>query len=147
MERAKLKTVLLGAGIALAAGLLMGAAAKPDLAADDRPEGPQIMAGWPGARSTGPFDDGATFASYKGQLPDYVLGTDWKKSLAPPPLPREPREERLARNDDAPLPEVVEFTHAAYDEPAHPAPSYPSVQGGEAPPAAEPAPADPGFAG
>ncbi|MFC3069267.1 hypothetical protein [Phenylobacterium soli] len=123
-----MKTVLTGAGIALTAGLLMGAVAKPDLRADDRPEGPQVIAGWAGVRSTGPFDDGQTFASYQGQLPDYVLGTDWKKSLAPPP---ELRPIRVARSDDAPPPpEPVVMTAAAYEEPGRD-PVFPSLQGGQ----------------
>lgn len=124
-----MKTVLTGAGIALTAGLLMGAVAKPDLRGDDRPEGPQVIAGWAGVRSTGPFDDGTTFASYQGQVPDYVLGTDWKKSLAPPPDPRPVRVADAA--DDDPPPDPVVITHAAYDEPPREAPAYPSIEGGQ----------------
>lgn len=137
--------------MAAAAGLLLGAAARPNLAADERPEGPQIIAGGADVRSTGPFDDGATYANYKGKLPDYVLGTDWKKAVAPAPPPREPREQRLAQNDDA-LPEVVEYTHPdyshpAYDEPPRPAPAYPSLQGGVQAPMSDPVYGDPGYAG
>ncbi len=128
-EASKVNTVLAGAGIAMAAGLLIGAAAKPDLRGDDRPIGPQVIAGWAGVRSTGPFDDGATFASYRGQIPDYVLGTDWKKSLAPPPEPK-PIRVVDAANDDPP-PDPVVFTQATYDEPAREAPAYPSIQGGQ----------------
>jgi hypothetical protein len=128
-ERSKVKTVYMGAGIAAAAGLLMGAVARPDLGGDDRPAGPQIMAGWAGVRSTGPFDDGATLASYKGKIPDYVLGTDFKASMAPPPMTAEPsRPIRVAHNDvskaDLPL------TDAAYSDDTPDAPSYPSIEGG-----------------
>jgi hypothetical protein len=125
-----LKVVLAGAGIALAAGLAMGAAAKPDLISDDRPEGPQIMAGWSGVRSTGPFDDGATLTSANSQVPDYVLGTDWKKALDPPPIrvPLEPAE-RLAQNDTPPPAEDI-GAGPTEDEPAHAAASYPSLDGG-----------------
>jgi len=127
------KALLGGAGVALAAGLLMGAAARPDLGGDDRPAGPQILAGWGGGRATGPFDDGAAFANYKGQIPDYVLGTDWKRSLNPPaqiaepsPLPRETRMAAVEPPPEAPV------THVAYDEPPPPPPpSYPSLQGGQ----------------
>lgn len=132
-----MKSFLAGAGIAAVAGMLMGAAAKPDLGWDDRPAGPQIMAGWGGGRSTGPFDDGAaSFASYKGQLPDYVLGTDWKTSLAPPAMTAEPNrsaaeerraEARYARNDELP---DLPVTQAAYQEPPHAPISYPSMDGG-----------------
>lgn len=141
-----MKTLLTGAGIALTAGLLMGAVAKPDLRTDERPEGPQMIAGWAGVRSTGPFDDGATFASYQGQLPDYVLGTDWKKAVALPPEPKPIRvaqTETGTETEDDPPPEPVVFTRAAYDEPAREAPSYPSLQGG-APATRDPLPpADP----
>jgi hypothetical protein len=140
------KTVLAGAGIAAAAGLLMGAAAKPELNVDDRPEGPQIMAGWSGVRSTGPFDDGATFASYNGQIPDYVLGTDWKKSLTPAASPPEPRQ-RLARNDEPAPADDLGFTHAAYDEPPRAPPVYPSVAGGADLAIPEDPPEEPGFTG
>lgn len=147
-----MRTVLLGAAISAAAGLLMGAAARPDLSADERPEGPQIIAEGADAGSTGPFDDSATLANYKGQLPDYVLGTDWKRSLAPLPSLPEPREERLARNDDAALPDVVEYTrpaytHPAYDEPPRRPPAYPSLQGGVEVPTSDPVYGDPGYPG
>jgi len=125
------KAVLTGAGVALVAGLLMGAVARPDLVADDRPAGPQILAGWSGVRSTGPFDDGRTFAAYNGQIPDYVLGTDWKKSLQPPVFAPDPeprvRETKVASNDD--LPELP-LTPAAYDDRPPPEVVYPSMQGG-----------------
>jgi len=127
------KALLGGAAVALVAGLLMGAVAKPDLGYDDRPAGPQMLAAWGGARSSGPFDDGAAFANFKGQIPDYVLGTDWKRSLTPPaqvadpsPLPRETRMAAIDTTPDLPI------THAAYDEPPRQAPSYPSLQGGQA---------------
>ncbi|MDB5476269.1 MAG: hypothetical protein JWP49_1780 [Phenylobacterium sp.] len=127
-----MKALLTGAGLALAAGLLMGAAAKPDLGGDDRPAGPQILAGWGGGRSAGPFDDGAAFAAYKGQMPDYVLGADWKRSLIPPALTAEPtapdRETEMAAVDEPPAPPL---THD-YQEPPHAAPNYPSLQGGQA---------------
>jgi hypothetical protein len=135
-----------GAGIAAAAGLLMGAAAKPDLAAGDRPEGPQILAGWSGVRSTGPFDDGATLASYNGQIPDYVLGTDWKRSLEPPRPAPEPRE-RLARNDLPPPDEDVGFTGGADEEPIRIEPRYPSTDGGLDLAAPEPISDEPGGIG
>lgn len=128
-----MKALLTGAGVALAAGLLMGAVAKPDLAGDDRPAGPQILAGWGGGRSTGPFDDGAGFASYKGQIPDYVLGTDWKRSLIPPVLtadaPPTAVEAKMAALDEPPAPPL---TRADDQESPHAAPSYPSLQGGQA---------------
>ena len=141
-----MKALLTGAAVALAAGLLMGAVAKPDLAGDDRPAGPQILAGWGGGRSTGPFDDGAALANYKGQLPDYVLGTDWKRSLTPPAQMADappPAEARMAVIDVAEMP----VTRAAYDEAPHTQPIYPSLQGGQGGdllPPAHPDAAEPG---
>jgi hypothetical protein len=91
------KTLCAGAVVALAAGLLAGAAMKPDLsapdlAAADRLAGPQVLAdpGPPRAPAPAPADDGVTYTSYladRGRTPDYVLGTDWKKLTAPPPAP------------------------------------------------------------
>lgn len=75
-----MKVLLSGAGLALVAGLSMGAAMQPHLDAvgDDRPEGPQIFTHTDGP--TGPFDDSAAYASYRGNLPDYVVGTDFRKA-------------------------------------------------------------------
>ncbi|MDB5419281.1 MAG: hypothetical protein JWP50_2700 [Phenylobacterium sp.] len=142
-----MKTQLAGAGVALVAGLLMGAAAKPDLNSTDRPEGPQMLAGWGGARGAGPFGDGATFANYSGQVPDYVLGTDWKKALIPQPVVAEPSPPaaRLAQNDE-PLPDLS-LTQATYDEAPRAPPSYPSVQGGQTSGSALLPPAHPDGAG
>jgi hypothetical protein len=126
----KAKSFWVGAGLAAVAGLLMGAVARPDLRADDRPEGPQILTVAGGARSTGPFDDGQSFASYRGQVPDYVLGTDWKKATAAPSaqMAEAPPPAKLAEVDDPPN---LPLTHAAYDDAAsHASPIYPSMRGG-----------------
>lgn len=130
-----MKALVSGAAVALASGLLMGAALKPDLAYDGRPAGPQILAGFGGERSTGPFDDGPTLASYSGKLPDYVLGTDFKRATtvfptaeAPPPV-KEVKD--TVADDDTP---DISLTRASYDdeasEDAPPQPSYPSIDGG-----------------
>ena len=73
------RNLLAGLAVAAVAGLMMGSAMRPDLQLGDRPEGPQIFTGETAERSTGPFDDGAAFASYRGKAPDYVYGTDWKR--------------------------------------------------------------------
>ena len=74
-----MKTAYAGAVAALAAGLLSGAAMRPDLTADDRPAGPQMFAEASPARPTGPFDDSPSWARYGGKVPDYVFGTDARK--------------------------------------------------------------------
>jgi hypothetical protein len=128
----RLNALYSGAGLALVAGLLMGGAMKPNLGGDERPEGPQMFAGWSGARSTGPFDDGGGFTAYSGQIPDYVTGTDWKKALAWPgeqvaylePQPRMTASEAQA--------DVLagDYTQAAYVGPPPAQPAYPSMSGG-----------------
>ncbi len=105
-----MRTLWAGAGVALAAGLTLGAAMRPDLAADDRPAGLQILDGGAGARASGPFDDGAAavaYANYHGKLPDYVLGTDAKRFQAwswAEPAPRAAGRRRDADDDMAPAP-------------------------------------------
>ena len=126
-----MKALLSGAAVAAIAGVMAGAAMQPQLYAGDRPSGPQMFADWAGARSTGPFDPGTTFVSYHGKIPDYVMGTDWKKSMTWP-------DERAAVSpparhvaaDDAPAPDhPATLTQAAYTEAAPPAPAYPSMGG------------------
>jgi len=76
-----------GAGVALAAGLLLGAAMRPQLAIGEL--APQPLDAWP--QELSPTDGGAAdalaFAQYGGQLPDYVLGVDWLAAAAPPAEP------------------------------------------------------------
>jgi len=110
-----------GAGLALAMGLLLGGAMHPDLAGDDRPSGPQIILGKAAERSTGPFDPRPEMASYSGQVPDYVLGTDWKRATEwrPQPADVSPPMPRLARADEPPPPPIL--ARAVYkDEPPPP---------------------------
>jgi hypothetical protein len=137
----QLRTALSGAAIAAVAGVLLGAAAKPDLASDDRPAGPQMLATVGGERGAGPFADdmGASFASYRGKLPDYVLGTDATKAMSLYPSAEAPPPLKVATLDDPPPPELP-ATPIADDDPPPPAPSYPSIDGGQAA-AAEPTPA------
>jgi hypothetical protein len=114
------------------AGLLLGGAMQPHLeAADGRPAGPQTVAGWEMGRSTGPFDPGVTLAAYHGQMPDYVLGTDWKKTMAWPDerAAVSPPSHDIARDEPQPDEAPAVLTRASYDEPP-PAPrAYPSLGG------------------
>jgi hypothetical protein len=123
---------LCGAVLAGVVGVMLGGVMHPNLAGDDRPAGPQMIAGSAAARSGGPYDGGATLASYGGQTPDYVTGTDAKKALAWTPeraaaSPPQTRDEQAkAARDDLPA-----ISRAAYD--ADPQPSrahdYPSLGG------------------
>jgi hypothetical protein len=124
------KALASGAVVALASGVLMGAALKPDIADLDRPAGPQTVVGWTSARADAPLEDGTALASYDGKIPDYVLGTDFKRTTelfptaeAPPPLPPIPDETEPAE---------VPLTPASYADEAlpPPQPSFPSIDGG-----------------
>jgi hypothetical protein len=120
-----------GAGVALAMGLLLGGFMHPDLAGDDRPNGPQIILGEAAQRSTGPFDPRPELAAYPGQVPDYVLGTDWKRAADWPPSPAAVAlpAPRVARDDEAPPRPVL--ARAAYEDDAPPPRrrGYPSLGG------------------
>lgn len=142
MEQKTLRSLYAGAAVACVSGLLMGAAMKPTLNVGDRPEGPQMFAGWSGARSTGPFDDGATFAGYQGQVPDYVVGTDWKREIAWQEAEAADPEPRDVAANEAP-PEHAPLRPAVFEEPAREAPVYPSMAGGMAYGTAAPAPPPP----
>jgi hypothetical protein len=132
-----LKVFLPGAAVALATGLLLGGSMQPHLEdGADRPAGPQMFADWAGDRSTGPFDPGTTFVAYRGNMPDYVMGTDWKKSMTASSdraAVSTPPEEVAAEDATMTAPEEpTTLRHVAYDEPAPPAHAYPSL-GGAAP--------------
>jgi hypothetical protein len=123
---------LTGAAGALVAGLLLGGFMQPHLdEGDNRPAGPQMFADWAGDRSTGPFDPGTTFVSYQARMPDYVLGTDWKKAMTWPDeraavsAPRETAQEE----EPQPAVEVAALDRTIYQEPPAPLPGYPSLGG------------------
>lgn len=131
-----MKILLSGAAAAAVGGVLLGGAMQPHLGAIvDRPAGPQMFADWAGARSTGPFDPGTTFASYHGRIPDYVMGTDWKKAMAWPDeqaAVSQPARDDVAPQDEPPAEARMVLSRATYDEPPAPAHDYPSL-GGAAP--------------
>lgn len=142
----ELKLPLSGAAVALAAGLMLGGAMQPHLYDGDRPSGPQMFASWAGARSTGPFDPGTSFASYRGKMPDYVMGTDWKKRMTWPDEPAgastSPREPPTVDVPETPAPApAATFTRAAYEEPPPVVHTYPSMDGAH--PSVIDVPADP----
>lgn len=144
MSKQDLKALFSGVGMAAVAGMLMGAAMRPDLNEGDRPEGPQILAGWSAARSTGPFDDGMTLAYAQGQIPDYVVGTDWKKQIAWADTSEAPVDARpvMDREDAAPAAQQ----HAAlmvYEEPSREGAAFPSMAGGATYESNRPAPPPP----
>lgn len=125
-----------GVGVALAAGLLLGAVMKPALRIGAHPAGPQIQAGSSGVRSPAPSDyGGLSYAPYSVEIPDYVLGTDWRKTSAwsdPPPAFDHPGEalEGGAQAEPELADEGPLFTSAAYPATSREAPNYPSLDGG-----------------
>jgi|SRR5437879_1546031 len=125
------KVLLAGAAAALVSGVLLGGAMRPNLgsADDGRPAGPQMFANWSGARSTGPFDPGTTFAGYNGKIPDYVLGTDSKKAMAwPDERAAVSASREMTRNDDPPAEPVV-VARTDYQDLPSPPHDYPSLSG------------------
>jgi hypothetical protein len=138
------RVLLGGAAVSLAVGLMLGGAMQPHLYEGDRPSGPQMFADWAGARSTGPFDSGTTFVNDQGKIPDYVLGTDWKKSMAWPgerAAVSSPRE--VVYDDPPPAPEEpVTLTRAAYEDAPLAPHAYPSMTGGHPSVIEVPQPAD-----
>src|SRR4051794_35484190 len=123
-----MKALLVGSGVALAAGLLSGGAMRPDLLYDGRPAGPQAYAGWTG-EPTGPFDPGISLAAYRGRIPDYVIATH-------PPRPRSPQLAALPQPVEPAAPpepqdDEVELAPAAYhaDGPPETPVTYPSLGG------------------
>ena len=138
-----MRTLYAGAGLALTTGLLMGAAMRPDLGAFDRPRGPQVISQAPSAGPTGPFDDRLAYAGYAGEIPDYVLGTDWKKLVAAPlDVQASTPDPGYAEDDggyyesplanDAAFADVGAYTPAVYRAPVETPVSYPSLDGGAA---------------
>jgi hypothetical protein len=131
-----LKVFLPGAAAAVTAGLLLGGAMQPHLDdGDGRPAGPQIVAGWETGRSTGPFDPGLALAAYHGQMPDYVLGTDWKKTMAWPDerAAVSPPSQDASHDDPTPDEAPAVLTRIAYDDPPAAPRAYPSLGGVTAP--------------
>jgi len=133
-------TLFSGAALAAVLGVMLGGAMQPQLAFGDRPMGPQMFATGGGQRSTGPFDNGVSYATAGGEIPSYVIGTDYAQQayVEAPPIAEERRQ--LARNDDPPQ-EPATMARGVYDEPAPIEVVYPSVAGGAAY-GAEPPPED-----
>ena len=132
-------TILSGAALAAVAGIMLGGAMRPQLIFDGRPNGPQMFANGGGPRSTGPFDPGGAYASYSGEIPSYVIGTDYAQAayVAAPPV--EEDHQQLARNDTPP-PEPMSPAHATNNEPPPPLVVYPSLAGGRSYDAGTPEP-------
>jgi len=128
--------ILSGAALAAVLGIMLGGAMRPQLIFDGRPMGPQMFAVGGGPRSTGPY------ASYSGNIPSYVTGTDYAQAayVLAPPIAEEQRQ--VARND-AVKPDPAPISRAPYYENPPPLVVYPSEAGGSAYHADTAAPAPP----
>ncbi len=112
--------------MAVAIGMMLGGAMHPNLVADDRPLGPQMLLGAGATRSPGLGDTGLEMASYPGALPTYVVGTDASKPFAvsQPPGVAEIRPAGQSQPE-----QTVALTRVAYGDPAPPDQDYPSLAG------------------
>jgi hypothetical protein len=122
-----LKRLFEGAACVTVAGLLLGLVARPEL----RPDmgAPRQEMGFAGPRASPAADQSAAWASYSGAIPDYVIGTDWRRppqayapdeKLVVVDIPEEPSEDT----------EAVETRQVSWQEPAREPTSYPSTSGG-----------------
>jgi hypothetical protein len=122
-----LKRLFEGAACVTAAGLMLGLMARPEL----RPDmgAPRLELGAAGARADHATDETASWTSYGGAIPDYVIGTDWSR-----PQPAYLQEEPFVTGDgpEAPVDEaqVGEPRQVSWQEPPREPAAYPSLSGG-----------------
>jgi len=115
------RTLCIGAAMALTCGLMLGGAMRPDLTDDGRPSGPQQLSAFGAERATGA--DAAAPVSYAGPVPDYVLGTDWKRMTSAPAEPAAvspPAAQRVALQADDETPGDGDASAGAWDPQARP---------------------------
>ena len=121
-----LRQAFYGMAFATVAGLILGGVSKPNIREMTDLEGPQLLSGQAGERLGPGFRQTASWTSYNGQVPDYVIGTDWTQP-APVEMAKaepEPEPARVA-HEDAP----VHWIPAKYESEPAPPPSYPSMGG------------------
>lgn len=124
IQNADLKRLFTGAALAGVAGLAMGAAVQPPL--QDRILAPQQQMAGGGARNHAAASE-AGVGLYPGQVPEYVIGTNYTR---PPPMAAYDEPVRPTAHAAAEHAETAEATAPArwIVEP-HPAPLYPSERG------------------
>ncbi len=123
-----LRHVFFGMAIATLAGLAMGGASKPDIREMTDLDGPQLVAGQGGERLGPGFSQTASWTGYGGQVPDYVIGTDWIQSDHPVEMAEadpefEPEPARVVHEE-----RPIRLAPAKYESESAP-PSYPSMGG------------------
>jgi hypothetical protein len=128
-----LKSLFTGAAFVAVAGLAAGGLMYPDLRGPTEAEGPQLHAGVSGPRSAYQGGMTATWASYDGKVPDYVIGTQW---LQPPQYEvHEDEAGEIPPSDETVVyaAEPADTGHAvpaAWEEPPREPVSFPSTSGG-----------------
>ena len=142
-----LRMLYQGLAVACVAGLLAGAAMKPQLREVAGPDGPQMLSGVSGDRTyRDGYSDGG-LAAWTGPPPDYVIGTDW---LQPPVTPdvvayASPDGLDLAETYADPPPAAYAATppYELADLETRPPPRMPSLHGDVLAGVDRPPPADP----
>jgi hypothetical protein len=122
----KMKALFLGLSVATIMGLSAGGALKP--VTSDFQGGPQSLSPPSGHRTQRVFNEAASWTSYAGAVPDYVIGADWiapDMSMAAAALDPEP--DPPAPEATKPAPVVVQV--AKTEEPPAPPTHYPSTDG------------------
>ena len=122
-----LRQAFYGMAIATVAGLVIGGASKPDIREMTDLDGPQLLSGQSGQRLGPGFNQTASWTSYNGNVPDYVIGTDWTQPAYPVEMAQaDPEPEPAAMVYEAP---PVRAAPVKYQSEPAPPPSYPSMGG------------------
>lgn len=124
-----LRHAVYGVAIATVAGLILGGVSKPDIREMSDLDGPQLVSGQAGQRLGPGSQQTASWTSYGGQVPDYVIGTDWAHPDHPVEMAQaepevEPEPARVIHEDPP-----VRLAPAKYEPEPLPPPSYPSMGG------------------
>lgn len=138
MHNEDLKRLFVGSALAVVAGLGVGFSVKPSLA--ENLVAPQQEMGVSAPRADAAAVD-AGVAAYRGQVPDYVVGTRWLQAQAPAApevqvLAYEDRAQPMAQETAASAADYAasaEATHVTthWQDEARPPPRYPSERGGD----------------
>lgn len=130
-----LKTLLQGVSVVAAAGLLMGAAAHPNLNVGKDVEGPQILMAGGGPRGVQSISDQG-IGAYGGRIPEYVIGTDSTRPRIEQTAWAQPEPEPQGDTGPAVVfagddnPAQMQVTRTTWRDEPRDAPYYPSARGG-----------------
>jgi len=126
IPRNDLKRLAMGAAVASLAGLMLGGAMRPNLD-EHEATGPRILMGEHVERTLpAAYDRGV--GAYQGELPEYVVGTDWTRPRAVPVMQADPLPEEAGETVVYEAAPVLRVASPTYREPA-PEPLYPSLRG------------------